>query len=221
MILHLHHFTVLKSFFCKTYRQINIGRLYLAIDFCNALCFTSLFHSANPVKIRGSCKNTQRFSHRQNHLGHQNQGQSKGCTKEPGLQQFSVVSWAVRFVHEKKYRHLAKSFEQQRKLESKNKGREIVKQFIRNDSEWLTLIACTKRTTSQKIVSQVSNNKLLGEHRSTRDIIAAKNASDIIQSLHSLNFLHVLHSSCDSWASKTIFPISLTINLCQADCTRK
>ena len=35
-----------------------------------------------------------------------------------------------------------------------------------------------------------SNNKLLGEHRSTRDITAAKNASDIIQSLiHSLNFL--------------------------------
>lgn len=141
------------------YRQINIGRLYLAIDFCNALCFTSLFHSANPVKIRGSCKNTQRFSHRQNHLGHQNQGQSKGCTKEPGLHRFSVaVSWAVRFVHEKKYRHLAKSFEQQRKLESKNKGREIVKQFIRNDSEWLTLIACTKRTTSQKILSQVTTS---------------------------------------------------------------
>ncbi len=28
-----------------------------------------------------------------------------------------------------------------------------------------------------------SNNKVLGEHRSTRDIIAAKNASDIMQSL--------------------------------------
>ena len=149
--------------FCKTYRQVKIGRPYLDLDFCNTLyftfCFTFLFHSENCAKIQGKEIHKRQASTKS--------PQPPKPRSVEGLHQGTSTNfllwWAK--LHQFKPIHvrLFSGIPRTDTLRNRNweagvkkQGRWSYSSGIRNDSEWLALILFTKRTTLQKTLAQVT-----------------------------------------------------------------